>query len=124
MMVGPRRPTLLETGTRADGDSKSEFSAGTTREPLHKPRTPHPALRATLSRWERDGVARAFSLWEKVPEGRMRGGTYVSLDLGFDPSSPRALSSASPRLRVRNRSQAENERNAISRLRLRLRVFA
>src|SRR5258707_15371321 len=78
MMVGPRRPTLLETGTRADGDSKSEFSAGTTREPLHKSTTPHPALRASLSRWERDGVVRAFSLWEKVPEGRMRGGTNVS----------------------------------------------
>ncbi len=40
---------------------------------------PHPALRATLSRWERDGVARAFSLWEKVPGGRMRGGAYLSL---------------------------------------------
>src|SRR5260221_2541496 len=77
MMVGPRRPTLLETGTRADGDSKSEFSAGTTREPLHKSTTPHPALRATLSRWGMDGVVRALSLGEKVAEGRMRGGAHV-----------------------------------------------
>src|SRR5260221_7044863 len=84
MMVGPRSLTLLETGTRADGDSKSEFSAGTTREPLHKSTTPHPALRATLSRWERDGVVRAFSLWEKVPEGRMRGGVNLVFGILVD----------------------------------------
>jgi hypothetical protein len=34
---------------------------------------PHPALRATLSRWERGQSKVSFSSREKVPEGRMRG---------------------------------------------------
>ncbi len=34
-----------------------------------------PPVREINAAW--DEIVRAFSLWEKVPEGRMRGGTSV-----------------------------------------------